>query len=50
MSLKPKRVNFDSIWSQLLETVKKVVVGEQVERTDWNDRFSYLFANSVVFR
>ena len=41
MSLKPRKVNFDETWSVLLETVRSVITCAKVNRTTWNDRFSY---------
>ena len=45
MSLRPRRVDFDSTWSVLLETVKGVITCGQVQRATWNDRFSYPFCH-----
>jgi len=39
MSLSPRTVEFDVMWTPLLGTVKKVVVGESVPRDSWSDRF-----------
>lgn len=41
MSLKPRRVDFDKTWSQLLDTVEGIITCGRVERSVWNDRFSY---------
>ena len=43
MSLKPRRVDFDQTWAQLLETVRGVITCGRVQRAVWNDRFSYPF-------
>ena len=40
MSLKPKRVDFDTTWSSLKETVKGVITFSNVPRATWNDRFT----------
>ena len=40
MSLKPKRVDFNSTWSTLRETLVGVVTFSNVNRATWNDRFS----------
>ena len=40
MSLKPKRVDFNSTWKDLKETVKGVITFSNVPRAVWNDRFS----------
>ena len=40
MSLKPKRVDFNSTWSDLRDTVKGVITFSNVPRTVWNDRFT----------
>uniref|UniRef100_A0A8C2UJ77 Cullin 2 n=1 Tax=Chinchilla lanigera TaxID=34839 RepID=A0A8C2UJ77_CHILA len=50
MSLKPRVVDFDETWDKLLTTVKAVVALEYVERTTWNDRFSYIYALCVARR
>ena len=49
MSLKPRCVDFDSTWKQILETVRRVIVGDKVERADWNDRFSDVYALCVCY-
>ncbi|PVD30741.1 hypothetical protein C0Q70_10016 [Pomacea canaliculata] len=43
MSLKPRRVDFDSIWTTLLETIKGVITCGKVPRAIWNDRFSDVY-------
>ena len=40
MSLKPKRVDFDTTWASLQETVKGVITFKNVHRGTWNDRFT----------
>lgn len=40
MSLKPKRVNFEETWLDLKETVRAVVTMGNVNKNNWNDRFS----------
>ena len=40
MSLKPKRVDFNSTWTDLRETVKGVITFSNVPRSIWNDRFT----------
>ena len=41
MSLKPRRVDFDSTWDTLKDTVTGVITCGAVARATWNDRFSY---------
>lgn len=48
MSLRPRRVDFDSTWSVLLDTVKGVITCGQVQRATWNDRFSDVYALCVA--
>ncbi|KAK7473994.1 hypothetical protein BaRGS_00034763 [Batillaria attramentaria] len=43
MSLKPRRVDFESVWERLLETIKGVITCGQVARSTWNDRFSDVY-------
>lgn len=50
MSLKPKRVNFDEKWMDLRETVKEVITLGQVNKTIWNDRFSYVFKQPTLIQ
>jgi len=45
MSLKPRKVDFDTTWCVLLESVKSVITCAKVARTTWNDRFSYPFVS-----
>ena len=40
MSLKPKRVDFNTTWADLKETVKGVITFSNVPRATWNDRFT----------
>ena len=56
MSLKPKRVDFDTTWASLKETVKGVITFSNVPRATWNDRFTgklhlyvYISFNRLVF-
>jgi len=49
MSLKPRRVNFEPTWDQLLKTVKGVITLDRVERAVWNDRFSDVYALCVAY-
>lgn len=49
MSLKPKRVDFDAIWTDLHNTIKDVVTCGAVKNKVWNDRFSYP-SISLLFR
>jgi len=49
MSLKPRRVDFDSLWASILETVKCVVTLGKVKRATWNDRFSDVYALCVAY-
>ena len=39
MSLKPKVVDFCTIWNDLQDTVKGVITLADVPRAIWNDRF-----------
>lgn len=48
MSLKPRKVDFESTWTTLLETVKGVVTCAKVGRATWNDRFSDVYALCVA--
>ncbi|XP_033762061.1 cullin-2-like isoform X2 [Pecten maximus] len=48
MSLRPRRVDFDTTWVNLLETVKGVITCAQVPRATWNDRFSDVYALCVA--
>jgi hypothetical protein len=49
MSLKPRRVDFDSSWTLLLETVRKVITCARIERITWNDRFSYPLRSAGIY-
>ena len=51
MSLKPKRVDFDTTWASLKETVKGVITFSNVPRATWNDRFTGKFSccNSTFY-
>ena len=50
MSLKPKRVDFNSTWKDLKETVKGVITFSNVPRAVWNDRFSGIsFVICILF-
>ena len=49
MSLKPRRVDFDSLWALILDTVKNVVTLGKVQRATWNDRFSDVYALCVAY-
>ncbi|KAI0211701.1 Cullin-2 [Lamellibrachia satsuma] len=49
MSLKPRRVDFDKTWSQLLDTVEGIITCGRVERSVWNDRFSDVYALCVAY-
>ncbi|KAK2174734.1 hypothetical protein NP493_780g00005 [Ridgeia piscesae] len=49
MSLKPRRVDFDNTWLQLLETVEGIITCGRVERSVWNDRFSDVYALCVAY-
>ena len=39
MSLKPKVVDFTTIWNELQQTVQGVITLADVPRSIWNDRF-----------
>jgi len=49
MSLKPKRVDFNSTWKDLKETVKGVITFSNVPRAVWNDRFSDVYSLCVAY-
>ena len=49
MSLKPRRVDFDSTWGGILETVRGVVTLGSVPRAIWNGRFSDVYALCVAY-
>jgi len=49
MSLKPKRVDFSSTWTELQETVKGVITLGSVARSTWNDRFSDVYSLCVAY-
>lgn len=49
MSLKPKRVDFNSTWSDLQETVKGVITLSNVPRQTWNDRFTDVYSLCVAY-
>jgi len=49
MSLKPKRVDFDTTWSSLKETVKGVITFSNVPRATWNDRFTDVYSLCVAY-
>lgn len=48
MSLKPRRIDFDSVWQQLSDTVSTVICGGGVARPVWNDRFTDVYAVCVA--
>lgn len=49
MSLKPRAVNFDEVWSGLRETVQQVVTMGSIKRNIWNERFSDVYSLCVAF-
>lgn len=49
MSLKPRAVNFEEVWSGLHETVEQVVTMGSIKRTIWNERFSDVYSLCVAF-
>lgn len=49
MSLRPRRVDFDSIWKNLQETVQCVITLDDIQRQTWNDRFSDVYALCVAY-
>jgi len=49
MSLKPKRVVFETTWATLKETVKGVVTFTKVPRAVWNDRFTDVYSLCVAY-
>ncbi|XP_041365909.1 cullin-2-like [Gigantopelta aegis] len=48
MSLKPRRVDFNSTWATLLETVKGVITCGRVPRATWTDRFHDVYQLCVA--
>jgi len=48
MSLKPRRIDFDTVWQQLSDTVGTVICGGGIARPVWNDRFSDVYAVCVA--
>ena len=40
MSLKPKKVNFNEIWTDLKSTAEAVIKLDKVERNVWNTSFT----------
>jgi hypothetical protein len=52
MSLRPREINFVETWQSLLKTVKGIITLNRlnkVDRTTWNDKFSYPFRVTAVF-
>ncbi|CAL1289547.1 unnamed protein product [Larinioides sclopetarius] len=49
MSLRPKNVDFNATWAQLHETVEGVITLGNIDRHEWNDRFSDVYALCVAF-
>ncbi|KAI1288072.1 Cullin-2 [Halotydeus destructor] len=49
MSLKPEHVDFDSTWARLSRTVEGVSKLENVDRREWNDRFSDVYKLCVAY-
>uniref|UniRef100_A0A1A9ZVV0 Cullin-2 n=1 Tax=Glossina pallidipes TaxID=7398 RepID=A0A1A9ZVV0_GLOPL len=43
MSLKPKKVNFNEIWSDLRNTAEAVIKLDKVEKNVWNSSFSNVY-------
>ena len=48
MSLRPRRVDFESTWDTLKDTVTGVITCGSVARATWNDRFSYPLSNECM--
>ncbi|XP_065171049.1 cullin-2 [Atheta coriaria] len=48
MSLKPRTVDFNAIWTNLQETVQGVLTLGKVSRYTWNDRFSDVYSLCVA--
>lgn len=48
MSLKPKVVNFNAVWSDLRETVEAVITLGNVKHDVWNNRFSDVYSLCVA--
>ena len=48
MSLKPKRVEFDKIWPDVLKTIQSVITCGPCERHTWNERFRYPSFESLL--
>lgn len=49
MSLKPRAVNFEEVWGDLMETVQQVVTMGSIKRSVWNTRFSDVYSLCVAF-
>ncbi|XP_068715782.1 cullin-2-like [Montipora foliosa] len=49
MSLRPRLVNFDETWANILETLQSIVTLKKIARAVWNDRFSDVYALCVAF-
>ncbi|XP_065839949.1 cullin-2-like [Oscarella lobularis] len=49
MSLRPRQVEFKSVWSDVHATCLQVVRLGNVEKKTWNDRFSDVYALCVAF-
>ncbi|XP_063611017.1 cullin-2-like [Penaeus indicus] len=49
MSLKPRAVNFEEVWGDLVETVQQVVTMGSIKRSVWNTRFSDVYSLCVAF-
>ncbi|XP_076439449.1 cullin-2-like [Babylonia areolata] len=43
MSLKPRRVEFEEVWPDVLKTVQAVITCDCVDRKVWNERFSDVY-------
>lgn len=48
-SLKPKRINFEKKWEDLVVTVKDVITLNVVERVVWNNSFSDVYSICVSY-
>ena len=49
MSLRPERIDFDASWGRVLKTCQEVIKLENVDRREWNDRFSDVYKLCVAF-
>lgn len=39
MDLRPRRVDFEEVWSSLKDTVQRIVKIQEIKRTTWDSNF-----------